>query len=397
MSTSRQSTCRWSSRAGVLGLAVLVAVAAGAEPPAPRRLPPFLDLFKDQRGPGIITRQVSVDTAVGPVRGYLARPHTPERLPAVLLVPGTDGLTAWARESARDLASVGYVTLTVDLRPRDQPFGGELRRIGDEMMLTEAWAAFRWLRGRDDVLPGQIGVVGWSWGSGQALALAASARLQACVLCDGPVSADPALLAGLRGTPLLGLFAARAESPGQDLPAFRRALAEAHLPHKIEVYEGVGACFLGPPKQQGYHRETADKAWVEVYEFLGKHVEDAPPPSAAPMAVPAVASIADLMRSVNEATGVRGSLLRDLEQEPTTARQWQRVRANAALMAETGNLLQQRTPPRDPGEHWHAEAKNYTAAAERLVAAAERHDYRAARRGVEDLGASCASCHRRHR
>jgi cytochrome c556 len=113
--------------------------------------------------------------------------------------------------------------------------------------------------------------------------------------------------------------------------------------------------------------------------------------------VPAVAGIADLMRSVNEATGVRGRLLHDQEQEPATARQWQRVRANAALMAETGNLLQQRTPPCDPGEHWHAEAKNYTAAAERLVTAAEQQDYREARRALEEVGSSCASCHRRHR
>jgi dienelactone hydrolase len=334
------------------------------------------------------------------MHGYLARPDTAERLPAVLLIPGSEGATAWAQESARDLASVGYVTLTVEPYVLGGPSSGSgPPRVGDEQTLTKLWAALRWLRGRDDVLSQRVGVLGWSWGAGQALALAATIPVQACVVCDGPVSADPVLLAGLHDTPVLGLFPRRPDSSGDALPAFRQALAAKHIPHKIVVYEDARSGFLGPPDQRGFYRETADKAWVEIYEYLGKYVEDAPvnPVSATPSSSRAVASIDDLMRSVNDATGVRGTLMRDLEQDPGTMALWLRVRANAALMSEVGNLLLQRTPPRGPVEHWHGEARSYAGAAERLAAAAERHDYAAARRALDELGATCASCHRQHR
>jgi dienelactone hydrolase len=331
---------------------------------------------------------VTIDSAAGRVPGYLVRPDTAERLPAVLLVPGDEGLSDWVKQSARDLSDVGYVTLALEL-PRDRA------QAGDEPTLARLGAAVRWLRRRPDVLPERVGVVGWGTGAGQALALAANSPLQACVVCDGAVSADRAALAGLGRTQVLGLFAGRDEA----VPAFRTALVEARLPHKLEVYEAAGAGFFGPPGQPGYARDVADRAWVQVYEFLGKYVEDAPltPPALTAGGPKAVATIADLMRSVNEPAGVRGSLLRDLEQEPGTAQQWERVRANAALVAEAGRLLQERTPPRGSPEHWSAEAAAYTAAAEQVVGAADRHDYAAARRGLEALGTRCASCHSRHR
>jgi dienelactone hydrolase len=371
---------------------VLAAGSAGAPPP---KLPPFLQLFKDRQETPLAARDVAVVSAAGQVPGYLVRPDTPERLPAVLIVPGTDGLSDWVKESARDLAGVGYVTLAVDL-PRDPARAAE---ADDESLLARLGATVRWLRRRPDVLPEQVGVVGWGEGAGQAVALAASTPVQACVVCDGPVKADPATLAGLGRTPVLGLFAGRGDAARQAVPAFRKALDDARLPHKVELYDAADAGFLGPPGRSGYARDVADKAWVEVYEFLGKYVEDAPvnQPAPAPAGPKAVATIADLMRSVNEPTGVRGSLLRDLEQEPGTARQWERVRANAALVAEAGRLLQARTPPRGSPAHWSAEAGAYTAAAEQLVGAADRRDYAAARRSLEALGACCASCHSRHR
>jgi carboxymethylenebutenolidase len=372
----------------------LLAAGSAAAPP-PTTLPPFLQLFKQRQEPPLAAREVAVATAAGRVPGYVVRPDTAERLPAIVVIPGEEGLSDWVKESVRELAEVGYVALAVDL-PRD---GASPAEAGDETVLARLSAAVRWLRRRPDVLPERVGVVGWGRGAGQALALAASTPVQACVVCDGPVSAEPPTSAGLGRTPVLGLFAGRSEAVRQALPAFRKALAEARLPHKVEVYDAAEGGFLGPPGRPGYARDVADRAWVEVYEFLGKYVEDAPTnqPAPAPAGAKAVATIADVMRSVNEPTGVRGSLLRDLEQSPGTARQWERVRANAALVAEAGRLLQARTPPRGSAAHWSAEAGAYTAAAEDLVSAADHRDYAAARRGLEALGARCASCHSRHR
>jgi dienelactone hydrolase len=385
MSTSRRSTSRWSRAAALALTALLAAGAPGAPPP---KLPPFLQLFNDHRETPVAARDVAVASAAGRVSGYLVRPDTPERLPAVLVVPGDEGLNDWVKESVRELAEVGYVALAV-VPPADRAGAA----ADEEAVLARLSAAVRWLRRRPDVLPERVGVVGWGAGAAQALALAGSTPVQACVVCDGPVTAEPPLLAGLCRTPILGLFA------GERAPAFRKALDQAGLPHKVVVYDVAGDGFLGPPGRPGYARDVADRAWVEVYEFLGKHVEDAPlnQPAAAPAGPKAVATIADLMRSVNQPAGVRGSLLRDLGQEPATARQWEQVRANAALVAEAGRLLQTRTPPRGSPGHWSAEAAAYTAAAEELVGAADRRDYAAARHSLDALGGCCTSCHSRHR
>jgi dienelactone hydrolase len=379
-------------------LVVLLAGAPGSrsEPPAPRPdLPPFLQLFKGDKAPPVVGRDITFPSAVGSGGGYLARPDTRERLPAVLLIPGEEGMTDWLKESTRDLAGVGYVALAVAPRHRES----RPPDLADEQALTELWAAVRWLRRRPDVLPERVGVVGWSRGAGQALALAAAAPVQACVVCDAPVPDDPAFLAGLRGTALLGLFAGAEPGTQKALPTFRKALVDARIPHKVHVYTGADAGFMGPPERKAYDRDAADRAWVEAYEFLGKYVEDAPPgtPATPTAGAPPVATIADIMRSVNEPTGVRGALLHALEQEPAGPRQWDRVRADAALVAEAGNLLQARTPPKGARDHWLEQARAFTAAAEGLVAAADRRDYPAALRGLKELGERCAACHEQHR
>jgi hypothetical protein len=223
------------------------------------------------------------------------------------------------------------------------------------------------------------------------------------VVCDGPFSDEPALLAGLRGTPVLGVFAGKAGG-AKALPAFRRALARAGIPHKVAVFHGAEPGFMCPANGAVYARDAAERAYVEVYEFLGKYVEDAPQngPAARPAAgslapEKALASIADLMRAVNEPTGVRGTLAEALARTPGKRQDWERVRANAAVIAETGNLLRARTPAKGSREHWLQQVAAYTEAAEDIVEAADRRDYAGARRGLQELSARCAACHRLHR
>src|SRR5262249_56666065 len=102
-------------------------------------------------------------------------------------------------------------------------------------------------------------------------ALAGARPLQACVFWDGPLADDAALFAGLRTTPLLVTVAGKERS----LPAFRKALEAAGIHHRIRLYEDVSPGFMTPqPGKQHAHTET-EQAWVEVYNFLGKYVEDA--------------------------------------------------------------------------------------------------------------------------
>jgi carboxymethylenebutenolidase len=413
MNISRPSICRWSKRIAATGLvaaaflALMCGPGAPAQPgkpsPAPRALPPFLQDFRADTEPPVVTREVAFASAVGPVRGYLARPDTREPLPAVLVIHDEAGLTDWIKQSARELASIGYVVLAVDLAKRVPPGGksaGPAAALADERTLAELSAAVRWLRRQAHVLPERLGVVGWSWGADQALALAAATPMQACVVCRGSLAAEPSLLAGLRGTALLVLVAGKDPT----LAAFRKALTAAPIKHKVRVFAGVAHGFMKAGPEQAHAHEQGEAAWVEIYNFLGKYVEDAAEngpvfPSALkvePRASP-VASIADLMRALNNPVGVRMALVRALENAPASKQAWATVRANAALLAEGGRLLEERRPHKGTLGHWREQARAFAALAREVATAADRQDYSAARRALDELGTRCTACHRQHR
>src|SRR5262249_29042932 len=255
----------WSGVAGPAG--------EGPKPAGtPRELPPFLEAFRAVKQPKILNQKVTFPSAIGQVEGLLARPETNERLPAVLLLTSQEGMSEWMRQNGRELASIGYVTLVVDAgKEETQAKNGVL---AEERALARMSAAVRWLRRRPDVFPEAVGVAGWAEGGEQALSLAASMPLQACVICDA-VADNGAFVVGLRGTPVLAILAGKDERV-KAVPAFRKALETARIPHKVHVYDGASPGFMNPRPAKAHAEEMADRAWVEIYEFLGKHVEDAP-------------------------------------------------------------------------------------------------------------------------
>jgi carboxymethylenebutenolidase len=394
----------------VLGLpSIFVLVASDAQRPRSttgahsQALPPFLDLFKKEAERPHVISESKVSSAVGEVRGILARPASVERLPAILLLPGEAGLNTRTKQNAKDLCGIGYVVLALDVRPgrpsSKAPTQDGLGIITNEAALAQMSAAVRWLRRRPDVMPDRVGVLGLSEGASQALALASSTPLQACVVCDGVLSPEPALLAGLRRTPLLAIFAGQDESTRHALPTFRKLLADAQIRCKIITYNGASTGFIElasdtPAGQAG------DAAWVEIYEFLGKHVEDASAnqaPTIREHPPQSVATIADIMRAINGPTGVRGELVRLLSAKPTDDKQWKEARACAALMVEAGSMLEKRTPPRGMYAHWVSHARAFVTAAGEVVTAVDQRDYEATQRGLKSMKACCAECHEKHR
>lgn len=366
----------------------VVALAQGrAEKAGPRSLPPFLEEFKVAEIP-VARNEVTIPTALGPLRGFVARPATTEALPAVLML-GASGLDENLKRHVADLAGVGYVVLAVDLKKQES-----------ERALTQTSAALRWLKRRGDLTRDQLGVVGWGWGGEQALAVAAEARLQGCVVVDPTSLGDRRLLPGLRGTQVLALFAGLEKDTQPLLKDIRGLLSEFHVPHKIHIYEGARAGFM-EAKEGDASFDIAEKAWVEMYEFLGKHVEDAgeTPTVAtdAKMLSSSNLTIADIMRSVNSASGVRGALMQAVRTEPASDKDWRQVRSQAALIAEAGRMLERRTPPKDANNHWRQQAAKFVAIADMLVSNAEQKNYAEVTRTLEQLSLRCAECHRRHR
>jgi dienelactone hydrolase len=361
-----------------------------------RELTPFLDDFYARTDPVVITEKLWIPgTGLLPnIGGFWARPEGKQLLPAILLAYDERRLAPWMQTNARHLASIGYAVLVVRLEW--QPKHDDIFRLADRQPQEELSAAMRWLRGRADVVPNRLGVIGFGHTGRQALLFASSRAVQACVVSDAPLAYEPDQIRGLRGTPVLAVYGAEDPRASQG-PTWTKQLASEGIPCKFYVAPKVRAGFLGPPDSKTYNHDAAEDAWVAIYNFLEKYVEDARPAETVVRHAKSALSIADMMRAVNDPAGVRGALSKALEQKPQSERQWRQVRADAALIAESAAWLQTQAPPKGPAGHWQEQAQAFGAAATSIVDAADRRDFPGAQQRLAQLADKCAACHNEHR
>src|SRR5205814_459253 len=140
----------------------------------------------------------------------------------------------------------------------------------------------------------------------------------------------------------------------------------------------------------------SELAWVGIYEFLAKHVEDA---TATKSVVPEadIARIVDIMRVINSDDGVRGRLAQSLAAPPANDGQWEQARSEAAIVAEAGNLLLAHRPPKGSLTGWRQRATDFRGAAQELLRAIEMRDYAAAQLSLRMLPRTCSACHADYR
>ena len=146
-------------------------------------------------------------------------------------------------------------------------------------------------------------------------------------------------------------------------------------------------------------RETAEQTWLEIGEFLQQNVSRAAGPRL-PVATGAaneIARIVDIMRAIESDDGVRGQLARLLTAQPAGEPEWERMRSLAAIVAESGNLLLARQPPKGSLIGWRERAIEFRGAAEMLFHAIEQKDLLAAQDALRRLPQVCASCHAEYR
>jgi hypothetical protein len=239
------------------------------------------------------------------------------------------------------------------------------------------------------------------------LEVAAAQKLQAAVLIDVefPPLIDPRLSVGLRETSVLLVCgtAQATDSAREQLADFERALSAGHIRHRRVEFKTAKPNFMETRQIATYDAKSADRAWFEIYEFVGKYVEDAEPKTT-PLASKSGAadasravSIGDVMRAVNGPKGIRGTVAQSLNGAPGEAKDWKLLRARAALMTDSGTSLLSLKPPRGDETHWQRHAVSYRDAAAALAVAADRHDLADARRAFDRLNGTCAKCHAEHR
>jgi dienelactone hydrolase len=376
--------------------ALLLGPADGADRPSrsnespPARL--FLDVFRTP-GEAIVVESVALGTAASE-RASLVRPKSDERLPGLLLI--ADGATPeFFAQSAQELAGIGYAVLIVPAAKADNVAG----RI--ERTTATAGKAARWLKQRKDVFRERIGVLGWGFTAICALQVAAAESTQATVLVDfeNARMIDDRLAAGLDRTAVL--FVQGNVGKGD---RFRKLVASGHREHRVFKLAGAKAGFMDCRSGDSFDSKAADRAWFEIYEFVGKYVEDADlRPSVAQHNSTVeksslhFTSIADAMRKANGTTGVRTVVARALNEGPRDERDWKLLREQSRLLVQCGDWLASQTPRKGNAATWRRQAATYRDAAQALAEAAKRSNRSDTEAALSRLNLSCARCHAEHR
>jgi len=224
--------------------------------------------------PGVRAEDVTFDGPGSSLMGYLARPTTDGRRPAVLVIHEIFGLTDHIRDVARRLAKVGYVALAIDLASRaggtDQAENvpGALTSGPIEDRLTDLNGGVEFLEGQRDA-NGKLGVVGFCFGGGMTLSLAAAQpKVLAAVPYYGPTPQPPSVMRETEAAVLAhyGADDARVNAGIADLEV---ALQGKQFEKRI--YQGAGHGFNNDTGG-GYNEAVALTAWTATLDWFARHL-----------------------------------------------------------------------------------------------------------------------------
>jgi carboxymethylenebutenolidase len=209
----------------------------------------------------------------GTAHGYLATPEGSG--PGVVVIQEWWGLVSHIKDVADRFAAEGFVALAPDLyhgRSTTEP--DEANKLLMNMQMEQAAkdmsGAVAYLKGRDEVAPKKVGVIGFCAGGGLALKLAGITDVDACAPFYAFFVPDEATVASLT-MPVQGHFAEHDQSTEGAEPLFSK-LREAGRDAEFFVYPGTEHAFFNDDRP-GVHDEAASaQAWDRVLTFFRKHL-----------------------------------------------------------------------------------------------------------------------------
>ena len=234
------------------------------------------------------------DVSLGPVgggsselRGYLATPSHPGPWPGVVTIHEAWGLDPVMRRAADRLATMGYLTLALDLYSD----GGRARCIASTIKalannagkpFADIEAGQKWLRERPDCT-GKVGVIGFCMGGAFAL-LTAPRGFDAASVNYGmlPRHRDEALAGAC---PIVGSYGRRDLANLGVARKLEATLDRLGVEHDVKEYPHAGHSFLndsmtGPRLLRpllwvtGFKPDavTAEDAWGRIDAFFAQHL-----------------------------------------------------------------------------------------------------------------------------
>jgi carboxymethylenebutenolidase len=231
--------------------------------------------------------------------GYLALPA--DGGPGLVVIHDVWGLSDHTRDTARRIASAGFVTLAVDLyRPLGpveirEP-GPFMRELSDPDLLATIQRGVDFLHAHPAVAGGRVGVTGFCMGGTYALFSGALVDGVAAVapfygilshhhgLYHSDAGLDPKKkprepLDAARDLrcPMLAFFGAEdVFIPLSDVRALEAATRTS--PHSVEVrvYEGAGHAFMNDTRPAAYRPDSARDAFDRMVTFFRRELANLP-------------------------------------------------------------------------------------------------------------------------
>ncbi|MGO4705453.1 dienelactone hydrolase family protein [Microvirga sp. 2MCAF38] len=223
-----------------------------------------------------ITAQMVDIPGVPNLKGYLVKPKTGGKLPAVLVIHENRGLNPHIKDVTRRLAAEGFLALGLDYlspmggTPEDEDKGRDMiGQLKPADITAYSKAAVAYLKTSPDS-NGKVGAVGFCWGGGAVNNLAvADPDLSAGVAYYGG-QPKPEDVAKIHAALLLH-YGGLDERINAGIPAYEAALKQAGKTYEIHKYEGANHAFNNDTSPR-YDKPAADLAWSRTITFLKKNL-----------------------------------------------------------------------------------------------------------------------------
>jgi carboxymethylenebutenolidase len=231
--------------------------------------------------PRLLTERVAYDSPKGRINGYLARPRSGGRRPAVIVIHENRGLHPHLEDVARRLAIAGYLAYAVDLlslvggTPPSEDRARELHaKMNQDDAVIALVAAVAFLEAHPEST-GKVGAVGFCFGGSMINRLAvASPELDAAVAYYGrqaPADQVPSIRAAL-----LLHYAENDAGVNAGIAGYEAALRAAGKRFQIHTYPGTQHAFNNDTSAARYDKAAADLAWGRTLAFFREQL-GAPP------------------------------------------------------------------------------------------------------------------------
>jgi carboxymethylenebutenolidase len=232
----------------------------------------------------LANEKITYDTPKGKVTGYLSRPKSKGKRPAIVVIHQNRGVNPHIEDVARRFAAEGFLALAPDLL---SPLGGTPANEEEQLKLfskidrndpTIGVATVSFLKAHAEST-GKVGAVGFCFGGGMVDLMAMnSPDLDAAVAYYGPIPADKSRVKDIKG-PLLLHYAGLDVKLNAGIPAWEEALKANNKKYTIYMYEGANHAFNDDTAGPRYDKAAADLAWGRTLAFFKETLGT--PPSAA--------------------------------------------------------------------------------------------------------------------